>query len=389
MAVKYPLHKILIRDKVFDLGNDIIIDENLDDIFMSGSVSLPKIESETWSTLDLKKYDVLKIYFKFFDSEEERQTATIDDMKLIFDGYIDTLPVSEDKSSGINYNGLSFKSTIALLWERTAPLPFTSLPVLNIINLGLEYTELQFLIPSIEYDANIPDYFVPKIDSTKYFGNVLEQLRQKYAIHTYQKGDGSLVIKFPSSFYGTDRPLYEYDLQTNIFNIDYGDIAQKVDCVCVLGMNCVGVAFDPIAYNLKQGLSPDGEVVEIDKTKLNPLYIVRRDVFNREEAQLLAREKLVELAKNYAITFSCVYEPDQQIGDMFVIKNSSVIDENQKWIIKSRAVELNKTNISCSISAYSNSIQDLPEDLLLSATGILDTDILEITDREIMQVVLQ
>ena len=286
------------------------------------------------------------------------------------------------------YNGLTFKSLIALAWERSAQIPFTSLPVIDILNQGLEYTDLESYITVIKYDENIPSWFLPKIDSTVYFGNVLEQIKNKYAIQIYQEGNGALVIKQPSSFFDGARTVYQYDLETNIFNIDYGDITQRVDSVCVLGLGCVGIAFDPISYQLKLGQTPSGETIIPDSSKLNPLFIIRRDLSDREACQLLARQKLVELAKNYALNFTCIFEPSQSIGSMFVIKNSSKIDENQKWIIKKRTINISKDNISCNIVAYSNSIEDLPENILLSNTGVLDTDILDIPDRELITTVL-
>jgi len=181
--------------------------------------------------------------------------------------------------------------------------------------------------------------------------------------------------------------VYEYDLLNNVFDIDYGDITQRVDSVVVLGLNCVGVAFDPIAYRLKNGI--ENEDFTPDKNKLAPLYIIRRDVQNIETAQRIAREKLVELAKNYAITLSVVYSPEQFVGDAFNILNSQIIPPTQIWFIKSREVSISKDGgVTCSIVGYSNSVSDFPKDILLSSTGILDTDILELTDREINEVVL-
>jgi len=389
VKTKYPGHKIVIRDQVFDIGNNINIVEDLSAIIITGSLDLPNVTFESWSTAGLRKYDAISIYFKYFDSDIDRQNSTVNDMDLILTGYIDTLPISEDKSIGLNYNGLTFKSTLGLAWERTSQIPFTTLPVKDIINTALKQTDLRAFVTDIVYDSGIPDYLNPKIDSTYYFGNVLEQIRDKYAIQIYQTGKGVLYIRRPSYFYNAELTVYEYDIQENIFNIDYGDITQKVDSVCVLGSNCAGIAFDPIAYQLRLGETPDGTTVVPEGDKLNPLFLNRRDFYNQEDCQKFAREKLVELAKNYAISFDTIYQTDQNIGDMFIIKNSSVIDENQKWIIKSRTVTISKDSIICNVVGYSNSIQDLPENILLSAIGVLDTDILELSNRDVIATVLR
>ena len=389
VKTKYPGHKLVIKDQVYNIGNNISLVEDLSTIIITGSLDLPNVTFDSWSTAGLRKYDAISIYFKYFDSDIERQNATKESMDLIFTGYIDTLPISEDKSSGLNYNGMTFKSSLGLAWERTSQIPFETLPVLDIINTAFEQTDLAAFVSHIYYDGEIPNYLSPKIDSTHFFGNVLEQIRDKYAIQIYQTGKGDLYIRRPSYFYNSSLTVFEYDIQENVFNIDYGDITQKVDSVCVLGSNCAGIAFDPIAYQLRLGVTPTGETIVPDGDKLNPLYLNRRDFYSPEDCQKFAREKLVELAKNYAISFDTIYQTDQNIGDMFVIKNSSVIDENQKWIIKSRTITISKDSIKCNIVGYSNSIQDLPENILLSATGVLDTDILNLKNRDVIETVLR
>ena len=68
MATKYPGHKLVIRDQIYDIGNNITIEENLDAIFIQGSLDLPNFTSGSWSTAGLKKYDAIKIYFKYFET---------------------------------------------------------------------------------------------------------------------------------------------------------------------------------------------------------------------------------------------------------------------------------------------------------------------------------
>ena len=97
VETKYPGHKIVIQNKSFDIGNNIKIEEDLDTIYMTCSCDLPNISENGWSTANLKKYDNFQVYFKFFDDEISRQNAEVGDLQLIFTGYIDTLPVSEDK----------------------------------------------------------------------------------------------------------------------------------------------------------------------------------------------------------------------------------------------------------------------------------------------------
>ena len=389
VKTRFPAHRIIIQDRELDIGNNINITEDLDEIFITCSVDLPNFDTSGWSTKNLKKYDNFEVYFNYFNNEVDRTNATITTLKLIFKGYIDSLPTSEDKTQGLTYSGLSCKSLLGLSLERTASLTFSSRPVVDLIQQGLNQTDLSALITDIQYDTNIPTFFTPSIDPTKYFGNVLEQLRDKYAIQIFQSGNGTMFVQRPRTFFSGEKTVYEYDLEENVFNIDYGDITQRVDTVVVLGTNAVGVAFDPVAYQLKQGGDPTSADITPDSQKLNPLIIIRRDFFDQESCQELAREKLVDLAKNYAISFDTIYEPDQTIGDLFIIQNSQKIPNTQKWVIKKRDVTISKDNIQCTITAYSNSIVDLPDDILLSSTGVLDTDILNLTQREVVNTVLE
>ena len=176
---------------------------------------------------------------------------------------------------------------------------------------------------------------------------------------------------------------YVFDLKQNVTNIDHGEITNNVDCVIVYGLNCLGVAFDPIAYQLKMGVGEEDITPNIVPTKdnINPLRIYRRDLMGEEDCQSVAKSKLVELARNYSISFGCEYDPRYKVGNMFVIKNSKKIKDTQKWIIKKIDVNINKGDIGMTVTAYSNSVSDFPDNILLPSSGLLDTDVLEITEQ--------
>ncbi len=72
----------------------------------------------------MKRFDVFKIYFKYFENKADADSAGIDDLDLIFDGYVEATPMSESKMSGLNYEGLSLKSTAGLFYETNSPVKF-------------------------------------------------------------------------------------------------------------------------------------------------------------------------------------------------------------------------------------------------------------------------
>jgi len=401
-VTKYPKHFLIIRDQVFDIGNDINIDEDMDNVFSVGSFTLPHFSTNTWTTKNLRKYDRVQIYYGEFLTANERNLATVDRCKKIFDGYIDSTPLSESKTEGIQWNGIGIKSSLALIYERTMTTPIYSGNLKTILIRALTETSLLDYIDYFEIDTNITDNLVLNIQGDKYVGKVLDQIKEKYAIQIFQKPDSGLRFQFPSSFNLLGQTLnkyfsngnvtqvtdqenaWVYDLNSNVFNIDYGDLTQRVDTVIVYGLNTTGVAFDPIAYQLKQGVSVDDlqENITPVKENLNAFQIFRRDIQDEESCQRIASEKLIEFAKNYGITLNVMFNVDEKVGDRFIVTNSEKISPTQLWTIKSRKVSISKEGaVKCSIVGYSNSVKDIPSGVLLGSSGILDTDILNITDR--------
>lgn len=382
--MQYPKHYLIIRDKQYDIGNNFVIEEDLDKCFNTMTFDIAYIEGEKnnleWSTKDIGYHDRIQLYFNFFNTPDERDSATIEDMELIFDGYIEENPLSENKSDGIKWTGIKCNSTFGLAYERTTQTDFFNANMSLIIEKAIDELNLGDFIPAYFLDYNISDNLILNISSTKYFGEVCDNIKQKYAFQIFQKGDGTLYITTPAYFNQQSIEAYEYDLESNVFNINYGNISTNINCVCVIGNNGIGIAYDPIAYQLMRGVRQDELQTNItpDPIYLYPRYIYRRDLEGDEACQDIARNKLVEYAKNYTISFKTIFVPTQKLGEVFIIKNSKKIPENQKWIIKRRTITINKEDISCEITGYSNSISDFPDDILLDATGILDTDILNV-----------
>jgi hypothetical protein len=370
---------------VADIGNNITIEEDLDKTYNEASLDLPAIRNEFFNTIDFKRFDVFKIYFKYFNTKEEADAATVDNLDLIFDGYIESTPMSESKMDGLNYNSLGLRSTAGLFYETNSPVRFFDGTLQTIIDTIIQYSVSTYFLTGLEVDSNISQNWVFKVGTTHFIGEVFDNIRKNYALKIFQKSNGVLKIQLPSSF-GSHFNPWIMDVLNNVFEIDYGDVSQNLDSVVVIGTNCIGVAFDPITYQLKNGVLRENLVSSIipDNRLLNPKVVVRRDLFNSEDCQRVARELLLEIAKNYVITIKALYEPGVQLNDVFIVNNSKKILNNQLWIVKHKTVEINKDGAATmTIKGYSNSLVEFPEDILISATGILDTDILELTDRVI------
>lgn len=380
--LKYPKRVLVIRDKIFDIDDNITITEDLDKVPIEASFTIPFINEGALDTTNLHKYDAVKIYFKFYESARARDIGTLDDMYLVFDGYITTLENSENKSGGDEYN-VKCVSTAGLMYERGTLVPTFTGTIPMICEQLLDQGNMINYFPNINIEG-FSQNFVAQVESNKFLGKVFDEMKEKYAMYIFQSGNGDLWITLPSWF-GEQTEFKTYDLQQNVFDINYGEITQNVDTVVCFGAgNVFGVAFDPISYQLKLGTDPNNlqNTVQPERELMSELYIYRRDLFGSEDCQRVAKEKLIELAKNYSLSFSTEFDPLQKVGDKLVIINSKKISPGQKWIIKSREITIQKSDISCNITCYSNSIQDIPENMLSSAVlGLLDTDTYEITEK--------
>lgn len=377
---KYPRHAIIIRDKEYDLGKGINLSYDLDNLYINCSFNFPYIKTDTWDTTELRKYDALKIYYKEFDNADIARNATSKDMVKIFDGYIDGQPLQLNKQSGWQFQ-IKGKSRLGLTYERSLQINVYSGAIDVLIDRIKSAPLLTDVITNYTIKGIQPTYSI-KIDTTKFIGKVLEQVKEKYALHIFEDGQNVLHIETP--FYLTQQSTinaYEYDVTTNVYDIDFGDKTNRVDTVIVVGSNAVGIAFDPIAYQLKYGVRPENlqNNVNPNPAELSIRYIYRRDLSGQEDCQEVARNKLCEFAKNNTISFSTQFNPNQKVGEPFVIKNADKIPPTQLWTIKKIDVDID--NVTSTITGYSNSIIDFPEELLLSSTGILDTDILEVTGK--------
>lgn len=379
---RYSKHLAVIRDIQYDLGDNFTFEYSLDNIFINTTFNFPYVQNEQFDTTNFSKYDAVKIYYNEFDTAAEANSATITNLVKIFDGYIDKLPLTLDKQSGYQYS-ITCKSRMGLSFERTAKINLYTGTLFTFLQTAIENSGLSEWITNINLEGINRD-FVLKIDSSKFFGEVLENIKDKYALHIYEDSNNVLNIKTP--FFLSQQSsidAYEYIVDENVYDIDFGDLTNRIDTVICVGTNAVGVAFDPIAYQLKFGTSTENIVTNptIDPAKLNIRYVYRRDVFNQQECQEIARNTLVDLAKNNTISFSTQFIPTQTVGEPFIIRNAAKIPESQLWTIKSITFNLGKQQNNCTIVGYSNSIIDFPEDILLSNTGILSTDILQITEK--------
>jgi hypothetical protein len=156
-----------------------------------------------------------------------------------------------------------------------------------------------------------------------------------------------------------------------LFEIDYGDLTNHYNAVVVLGRPPVyGVAVDPIAVQNNGG-------------HINYIVHENRYLVSDEDCQQVARDKLLEISKNYVVTIKTKFHPEFMVGQPFTIIDNDRFDGTQTLIIKKYSFSIDKEDVSCTIQGYANTPQMLPEKLVLEPTGVMDVDILQIRDKEL------
>jgi len=235
----------------------------------------------------------------------------------------------------------------------------------------------------------LPQYNV-RVKGGTSLAEQIKDINKNYSLNIYQSGDGIINIVTPSqllqqpeglSFYSWIFRIGGDDQDNNVFAIDYGDTTNSINTVVCLGAySNVGYAYDPGAVQLNAGdrtVGPQDYVTEV---------IERRDVISDEQCEEVAKDYLLKVARNYTIQITTEFNPQYMIGQPFKLYDNDKYPNGQIFFIKRYEVSISKDNVSCVITGYANSITVLPENLVLSKTGITDVDYLD-TEYEVEQAV--
>lgn len=380
--MNYAKHLLIIRDVQYDIGDNITIQYDLDNMFTNLSLTMPYIKNEQFDTTIFRDSDRVQLFYGLFSDASSANNATIDDLTKIFDGYIDKLPRSISKTNGWQYS-LQCKSRLALSFERPSRIPFVNNTIRRFLEQAFNNADLTDFVTNLDI-TGVSENFTVKLETTNKFGEALQQIKDKYALHIFDKPDNTLKITTPF-FLSRQSTVdaFQFKLDENMFSFNQSDKNAMIDCVIVVGTNCVGVAFDPIGYQLRFGKRIEDLVPNprIEVEQLRTKYEYRRDVFSQVDAQELARNLLVDKLKANNVTFDTIFKTEYELGAPFVIQGVDKIPDNQLWIMKSITFNLSKGSNTCTIVGYSNSVIDFPGDILLSEFGLLNTNILQTTQK--------
>jgi hypothetical protein len=348
------------------------------------------------NTNKLKKFDTVKLYFGEFNKDPGEitgkngsYTAGGQPLSLVFDGFVDAIKLSKTKSS-INYSiealgTLGMANYKNMEYEHTTGTAYDLIQTLLQIS-GMQQGQFNFypvakeIIPAnkvrfIDVDA---ENRVLITDGGSDLKTVLEDLTNKYALIIHQSGDGYVNVMTP--FFLLSAPsnstlnvnAWRFDLNDGtLFEIDYGDLTNHYNSVVVLGKPPLyGVAVDPIAVQNNGG-------------QINYLIFESRNLNSDEDCQQVARDKLLDISKNFVVTVKTKFHPEFMVGQPFIIIDNDRFDGTQTLLLKKYSFVIGKDDVSCTVQGYANSPQMIPEDIALSNTGVLDVDILNIREKEL------
>jgi hypothetical protein len=376
-----------------ELGHDFSFWFDMDEVVGALSFNLPYVKfAEANSDVDLtnlKKGDTAKLYYGDFD--EDPGIIGISSLNLVFDGVVDSIRLVKQKgnysytvqcigSLGIaNDRKLERKTN-----EINGPTPLVN----TLLQLsGLQEGEIA-TANSIEAINIFPQDKVRSwdTDSNSLFikstggDSLMEELkaiRKNYALIIHQSGDGYINVITPTQLLskpdGLSLNAWEFRLNENIWELNYGDLTSDINSVICIGRPpVVGYAVDPIAVQLLAGSNTPGP------EHYRYISIERRDIISEEDAETVAKNTLLEIMRNHTIQFKTLFNSNFMVGQPVVVYDNDKFPDGRIFFIKRFEVTISKSDVSCDIIAYANSLTVLPEELVIDSTGIADVDVLDV-----------
>ena len=377
----------VITDRAENISGEFDID------LISGilSFTLPYIDSNSeqyykdsmeaeFKTL-LKKRIPVRLYFEMFDTNQDsaRDLYINGELKQIFEGVIDKIKTSRSKTDAPFI--IECVGTLTYV-SNEYKLPFfkniQGFPGIEFFDFAIEQSGTSNLIRIPDVINNVSEegqnVFVPWSSSND-LKEVFEQAKDTFGIRVHQRGDGNVNIYDPLYYFAqTQVPAYEYTLGYNMFNIDYGDLTNNVQVVEIFYSGGVGFAIDPTGMSLKASETGKNEN---DPVLYNRITLYRYDITSKDEAELAAKNYLLELIRNNVITFQCLVNPLLNCGDFVSVSDGEKYSGFPMWV-KSYSFNISKSDCSMSITATRSVLQTQPEELIVNKLGITDLDILAI-----------
>lgn len=336
---------------------------------------------------NLRKFDTVELFFNMYEEDpgelvEDSDgnivvSATGELVPQVFDGFIDDIRLTKTKSD-INYS-LQCMGTLGLSNYRQTAYNITSGEIFQVLKSVWDGSGLEEVIPFetdvIAFDIEEDNLFV-KSSGGKDTKRLLMSIVDKYVVIIHQRGDGKVMVLTPFYLLSAqdDEILnvnsWEFSLiNGTIWDLDYGSLTSIANAVVVIG--------DPPSV----GVAVDTEAVSLNNGVVNYQIFENRTAVGEENCQQIARNKLLEMERNNTVTFKTIFQPEFTIGQPFTIVDGDRFTGNEIFFIKKYAFTIAKNDVSCTVTGYNHSLTTLPEDIVISNTGVADVDVLGLREK--------
>lgn len=207
---RYPKHIIEINGIQVNLGNNIVVDYDMDNTYYTGSFTLPDITSlditqkEKEILMNVDYLAAIRIYYKEFTNEEDMFNATSEDLDLVVNGYATDVNTNETKEDAIDRT-ITFNSMMGIAYDSSMQFDLIISDCTTTILNGLAQN---FLIPSQvdSWDSylkktSLNNNAINQNNNTEYIYDFSAQSQSIYynnLVSIYNKN--STLAKFPTVF---------------------------------------------------------------------------------------------------------------------------------------------------------------------------------------------
>jgi len=373
----------ITTERAFDISGEF----DMDAITGTMSCKLPLVDKNNETYFEnsdliylktLPRYTAIKLYYQKFDIDPG--DITTDDLVLIFNGYLDKLVPTRNKT---DYSlSLECVGTLGFANQMSHPMIQTEAAGIEWFADILSVTGFFAIIPATDVIYRLND--ATRDLTVKWAGGnnlkeIFESMNDQYGIKIHQRGDGKVVIFDAFSLYDNDLTEWELKLGTSAFSIEYGDQTARVDRVIVIGYEGrMGIAVNPLAAVDKQA-TWDGIIN-------NNAY--RTEVFYNQttadilELEAMARNILFDKMKNNIITVKTLLDPTMNVMDFAKVSDGEFY-EDDLFIIKTVSWTLSKTDCSVSLTCFKSPLALAPANLVTDTEGFTDLRALEIYKEDI------
>ena len=399
---------------ITEMGNNFAPEFDADTICGTMNFSLPYIDSSNEKYFNdnnavhfktLKRYAPIQLYYKKFEADPGN--VSIHELDLVFTGYINKTPQSKSKSSAeLNFECIG---VLGISSETNLPTNVEVVTGTNYLKTLFAKSGLSTLIP----DSDIIDYLTTESRelTIKWGGEpnikkILEGLNENYGIKVHQRGDGKVMIFDMLGIFLSELTSWELKLGDSIFEIDYGDVASRINRIVVYGFGGnVGMAMDPTVlvesgvdfegFTTFSGLTsrssdirtPMFEYLSQNQTSTegeidySPYFATeihyRQDISDVLELEAIARNLLFSKLQNNVVTIKTLWEPEMAINQVVYVTDGEKYD-NTKFIIKKISMSLSKTSAEATLTCFRSALALAPENMVKDIGGFTDLRTLEV-----------